>query len=320
MADINYNQAVPRPDTGWKPRGFLAGMAYGTDRARYDEQAGLQDIMTKAKAGEWFADAPVRETGRLKDIATNTAEAATVGPRKHGEVEKLQLGNQYDKGTLSTRIADTIRKSGEGDWDLAIKKTQQGLSIAAMMAQAAGEYGPAGAANMVQQLKSRGIDVQNDPVVNYVMSAPDRQQQQARLNEIWHGLSMADQGFRTQRQRGSDDMAVQTLRNQGGVDAAGARTSHDREHEIGMKVMTDEVKEQNPTWSPAKVAAEAYRRFSIARSGIGRTETSQDKANAKEVAELKAMLPLIKNPQLRQKMEAAIRSLEARGSNRVVLE
>ncbi len=163
MADyINPNSI--RPDYAWKPSGFLAGMNYDADRARYENVAGLQDYMMKnqavesgAKLEDYFKDAPVREAKRGADIATAEATKGTIGDLKSEEVRGKRLGNDLAQGELQPKISKAIAEAAIKGGEASMQELQRGAMIAGALSKAAGA-GPGALASVMQQLHQSGAD------------------------------------------------------------------------------------------------------------------------------------------------------------------
>lgn len=112
-----------RGGTGWSPKGFLGGALFGQHEEDYrrnlgmgeaSQKMGLLDQLNKLK--EYEANAPVRESGRLADIATNRATASTIGTIKGGQAANARV----DIGTVDSRIGEAALKHKQG-----LRKEQQ---------------------------------------------------------------------------------------------------------------------------------------------------------------------------------------------------
>lgn len=278
MADLNYNPAIQRPQTDVPG---LAGMWAMRDRGMYDQQSQLQQLMDVNKFSDYMQDAPVRQTKRLSDIATNQAEAETVMGRKRAEVEQTTLANDYNRQTLQARVGQGIAEAGLKEQEAGLQKIQQGLSYSAMMMQAMGQYGPAGAAQVLQQLRARGINVENDPVVQYVMSAGDAQQMKGRIEEVFQAFNHANQTYRTELMKANKQKEIETLKADRALEAARIKTGAEKEHDESIKAFEAELKQQHPNWTPAQIKAEAVRQYQAGRYGVQRQETTADRERAK---------------------------------------
>ena len=163
MADY-INPTAIRPEYGWKPQGFLGGMNYARDRARYEDVSSLQDYMMKNQAVEsggklqdYLSDAPVREAKRLADVATSRATTSTIGGIKQNELTKGGLDNELSAKTMSSKIAEAATKASmEGD-----KSSMQSLATGAAIGRALGAAagnGPGALAGVLQQLQQSKAD------------------------------------------------------------------------------------------------------------------------------------------------------------------
>src|SRR3990167_4257710 len=117
-----------------------------------------------------------RPSQMASDIATNEATAATIGGRKQAELEQLTLGNRKAAGTLASDIA---RKLVENAWTIseksgpaaAMAELQRGSALAGVMAQAWNSSGPAGASQVVEALKAKGVDVSGSPMIEAIQNS-----------------------------------------------------------------------------------------------------------------------------------------------------
>lgn len=294
-SDISYfNPESIKPNYDWKPQGFLAGMHYAQDRTRYDSQASLQDLMTGAKAGEWFKDAPVRESARYKDINTNMAEGSTVLGRKQGELEKLGLENQYSRGTLQARIAEKVTEEARKKHEFGLQKINDGLNVTSMLLQALGSAGPAGVAAAKQKLKEAGYDADNDPVVSQLMAGGSPEQIALRVQQVQQALNMANQQFRTEQMKDAGATRRNTDDNTARVSVANAKTGHEKVYEQAVRIYGNLVRQQNPNWTNEQVQAEALRLYQERTSGVGKTEGAEEKALSAALAkalEIRKFIP-----------------------------
>ena len=164
MADY-INPTAIRPENGWKPQGFLGGMYNSRDRQRYEDVSSLQDYMMKNSAiesgnklSDYAADAPVRESKRLSDIATNTATARTIGAQKAGELEKLGLENKLSSATMASKITEAIAKAEAAKDTTSMQKLQHGAAIARLLSDAVKGGGPTALAEVMRKLESSNAD------------------------------------------------------------------------------------------------------------------------------------------------------------------
>lgn len=112
MAQLNYQQAVPRPEYGWKPSGFLAGANYQEDRDRYTDMAQIQDLMSMyglaqqmGEYGDYQANAPVRQAERGQKISA--ADLASL-------LNKMKTNPRYAEGMMRGELGEAGSKQAAG--------------------------------------------------------------------------------------------------------------------------------------------------------------------------------------------------------------
>ena len=221
MATTNYlNPTGVRPEYGWKPQGFLAGMNYSRDRQRYDQLAPLQDAITQMgameqsnKLDEYGLDAPVRDAKREEKIAVSQSLAETAGPRATADLENVTLGNDLNRGTKASKISEAIAAAAIKEGDAGMAKLQKAVTVAQALSQSLGQGGPAAGAQIQQVLKQANVDP-NDPMVKYILSAPSPKEMQKRANILLQVFTEAMPAYR-------QSMDVQKLQNQGGMQRQG---------------------------------------------------------------------------------------------------
>ena len=164
MADY-INPTAIRPEYGFKPEGFLAGMHYDRDRRRYEDVSSLQDYMMKNQAVEsggklqdYLSDAPVREAKRASEIATSNATASTIGATKREELTKLRQGNKLDAGLMASKITEAIAKAEAAKDTTSMQKLQHGAAVARLLSDAVKGGGPTALAEVMRKLESSNAD------------------------------------------------------------------------------------------------------------------------------------------------------------------
>ena len=199
MADY-INPTAIRPDNGWKPQGFLGGMYHSRDRQRYEDVSSLQDYMMKNQAVEsggklqdYLSDAPVRESKRLADLATNMATAGTVGDIKRNEVEKGKLDNQLSAGTLASKIAEAAAKASQAGDTAQMQQLANGAAIAKALAAAAGN-GPGALAGVLQQLEQSKADPR---IIQWFKGSRSPQELMQKAQMINDAFLQANQQYRS---------------------------------------------------------------------------------------------------------------------------
>ncbi len=198
MADY-FNAQALNPGTAFKPDGFLGGYMWGEDRQRYNQMAPLQDFMqmmqaqeSMNKAQDYTLEAPVRESKREADIATNRSKAGTIGRRDEAEIGQMEVANQYNTATLKDRIKSVALENAVKEGTAGGAKLKQAIQIAQMYAQAA-KNGPAAMAAIDQMVQQTGMG--NDPMVAVFKSNPQV------LGPLMQGLIEADADFQKEMKK-----------------------------------------------------------------------------------------------------------------------
>lgn len=224
MATNDYlNPTSIRPEYGFKPEGFLGGMHYARDRARYEDVASLQDYMMKnsaAKSGmelqDYSADAPVREAKRLADIASAKATASTIGGIKQNELTKGGLDNELSAKTMSSKIAEAAAKASmEGDKS-QMSQLATGAAIGRALASAAGN-GPGALAGVLQQLQQSKADPR---IIQWFSNSRSPQELAKKAQMITDAFMQANEHYRS-----AMDVAATNARSHekvAGINAASA--------------------------------------------------------------------------------------------------
>jgi len=331
MANVNYMGAPQAPANGWQPKGFLGGATWYDDRKRYEDaeslaayQRGLGAVEGTATLEDYFKDAPVRETKRLSDIATNNATAATVGNRLAEEVRGKRLGNDLAKGTLESDIALKITEAAGEKRKEGVAKLRQGLELTTMMLQAMGSAGPAAAPAIAERLKQQGFDVTTDPVAQYVLTAPTPQEMQKRLQTLFAGLDKADAAFRLQAAKDAAAKERTNISASAQVQAANAKSASEKESQMLMNAFMAEVKEKYPDLTPTQILAKAgelyaQRKYGVVK-GMQPGAVAGEKANAEAAAKLRRQAAMIAgfNPQEAARLLKEARELDGLASSPVL--
>ncbi len=232
MADTLYsNPTSIRPEIGWKPSGFLAGMNYSSDRQRYEDTASLQDYMMMNQASksgmelkDYMSDAPVREAKRLSDIATSRANAETIGGIKQNELKKGTLDNDLAEGVLKSKISQAISEAAIKGGEASLAELQKAGAVASALSKAAGS-GPQALALTLQHLKQSGASPQ---IMNFFSGARDVKQLKAMADAVTEGLLDANvsyqQHMRGIKEQGRNSLAVAGVHAQSALDVARERS------------------------------------------------------------------------------------------------
>lgn len=229
MPDVNYtNPTSIRPDYDWKPQGFLAGMHYSADRQRYEDTASLQDYMMKnsaiksgAELSDYFADAPVRESKRASEIASNNATASTIGRIKENEATKGTLENMLADGTLKSKIATAAAEAAIKGGEASAKEFERAAVFAKAIAQSAG---PGDMGFVLGQLKAHGASPE---MLQFFSQAKDVKQLRQMTTAMTDGLMEADSKYQAHI-RGAQIHAASNEKIQAAHDARIERVEAER--------------------------------------------------------------------------------------------
>ena len=204
MAQDYINPTAIRPEYGWKPEGFLAGMNYASDRQRYEDVSSLQDYMMKndasmsgMKLADYSADAPVREAERRSKTATFDANTATIGGIKQNEMQKGSLDNDLASGVLKSKIAEAAANAAIKGGEASAKEFERSAAMAGALSKAAGS-GPEALARVIQHLKTSGA---NPQILDFFSQAKDVKQLKQMADAMNEGLLEADSKYQ-QHMRG----------------------------------------------------------------------------------------------------------------------
>ena len=136
MAEVNYTSPSSLlPNTGpMQVPSFLQGMQYNTQMGDYKRTQQLSELMSQLSAmkqsEEFTQGAPVRQSQRLSDIATNQATAGTIGQLKTGQAQLAGAQGAEAQALLPSNIAvkaaDNALKLGEVGIKQAMQAAQYG--------------------------------------------------------------------------------------------------------------------------------------------------------------------------------------------------
>lgn len=202
MAEQLYNNPTSiRPEYGWKPQGFLAGMNYDQDRRRYEDTASLQDYIMKnsaiesgVKLNDLFSDQPVRDAERVEKINKANVGLETYGPKQRGEVKKLNLENDLADGTFKSNVALKVAEAAIKGGQASTAQFEQMSQIGAMLSKAA-NGGPGSLAAVMQHLQKSGA---NPEILKFFGNLRDPKQIKAAATAINEGLLEASEKYQTQ--------------------------------------------------------------------------------------------------------------------------
>lgn len=197
MADPNFPQ---RPQYGWQPQGGLGGMLYARDRSRYENMAGLEDVLTQARTGAEMERMPF-ET----DI-------------KRQEARTMGLANQFTEATQPGKIGATNAQSQTSIGAEQLEQMHQALTVLDTLSQ----VGPSPVApqQMGQIVQSIPGAAQN-PVVREALSRiRDPKQIPQAAMALRNYLQQYRQAMDTTRLQGEYGLKRQGLANEGAIRAA----------------------------------------------------------------------------------------------------
>lgn len=134
MADVNYmNASSLNPGTGYKPTGFLGGMVYGDDMAKFQQQYDLQHLMqqmeAQKQAGQLQDYEAARPSALKATIAGNNATADTVGDLKRGEADSSRAAGDLAMKTLESHIKAQVSSNDATTRKNALAQVQHGMQV-----------------------------------------------------------------------------------------------------------------------------------------------------------------------------------------------
>src|SRR3990167_8278058 len=173
MPTTNYMSAQGmQPKTDWSPDGFMGGAIWNQNRDDYSKTLGLQQALAELERmkqqEEMTLGAPVRASGRLADIATNTGRAQTAVPLAQTELGlkqdtlTRQLGTQ--DSDIKTKLAENVQKQGEA----GLKQLKNSTQFAMIMAQGGGLSNSMQVPELAKQLQVPA------PMVQRIMQDPKK--------------------------------------------------------------------------------------------------------------------------------------------------
>lgn len=203
MADLNYiSPAGIAPDFGKTDMPGLAGYFAADKQRDYENLMSLQklfaldNLQKQANAQEEYVlGAPVRASGRLKDIATNRAEADTVARRKTAEVVDKELGNIFTQSTQPGKIAATNEDNDTKVLQDKVKRNQMAMSHLMSLEPYLANNSPAAYADFMQRARDLGMK-ENDPIYQHFLQAESTDDLKGRLGKIREHMTYTDQKYR----------------------------------------------------------------------------------------------------------------------------
>ena len=201
MPNVNYvNPTSIRPEYNYKPSGFLAGMHYSQDRRRYNDVSSLQDAMMANEATksdnelkDYALDAPVRESKRESDLATNLANRDTIGGIKRNEMVKGNLENDLASGVLKSKISKSVSEAAIKGGEASTKQFELAGEISSILSKAA-SGGPESLARVMETLRAKGADPK---MLQFFGNIRDPKQLKAVATAINEGLLDASEKYQS---------------------------------------------------------------------------------------------------------------------------
>lgn len=248
--DVQQGQfsVQPPPNLGQlmgnSPSAITGGMA-AQQQNNYQRNQNLENMINQMileknrKAAEEFnLDSEVRSTKRDSEIATNRAEAATIGRKKEGEAQKTSAEGALKQGTLATDIESGVSRNRA---NIDKNKLDQMERDVEKLNMALPTFeGPSGMTNFQDWAEKAGID-KNNPMRRYVEGATSGEDLQARAGKVInYAMQHLDHrrkldlqrekiegegnfGLAREQTQGEYGLARQRLANEGGVATATAR-------------------------------------------------------------------------------------------------
>ncbi len=209
MADVNYvNPGSIRPEYDYKPSGILGGMMFAQDRSRYDQMAGLQDLMMQNQAAKSQEDliqgAPVRQAERTAALADLPMKSRGLAATTEGQ----ELGTAFTRATQPGAIDLTNQGNRAKAGDQRLQVMEQGIAVA----KALSELGPLGP-DAIPRLAQMGLPMDN-PIVQQILNTPDPRQIGPRAQQALRALSEARASYRTTMDQESAQQAGALVRGE----------------------------------------------------------------------------------------------------------
>src|SRR3990167_6341183 len=203
MPTTNYMSAQGmQPKTDWSPDGFMGGAIWNQNRDDYSRTLGLQQALAELERmkqqEEMTLGAPVRASGRLAEIATNTGRAQTAVPLAQTELGIKQEEYERKKATRPSDIAATIAKNKAIPVEEKLKQLKNSIQFGMIVAQGGGLSNSSQLPELAQQLQIPA------PMVQRIMQDP------RKMVELLQSVDMELQGKLVEdKQKQEADMARQ---------------------------------------------------------------------------------------------------------------
>ena len=251
MATDDYlNPTSIRPEYGFKPEGFLGGMHYARDRARYEDVASLQDYMMRnsaQKSGmelqDYTANAPVRDAERLANIEKAKATSATIGGIKQNELTKGNLENELSAKTMAAAIAEKITAAKGKERDEGMASLAAGAAIGRALGAAAGN-GPLALDAVLKQLEQSKADPR---IVQWFRNSRDIPDLMKKAGMITDAFMQANEHYRSTMDA---NKATNESRERAARTSAGATIEAARIRQKDKVKSIDQMLQEAAKWAP----------------------------------------------------------------------
>lgn len=309
MPSDYFNVNAVKPDMSALPAA-MQGAAAMQDRQAYQRALGLQQLVQSMSAGQQAAEMPSKIGA---NVATNQATAATIGPQKQAELEQTQLGNQFNRETMGSRVAKTGAESADTVRKEKLNRLKDGVMYSTAIVDALGTHGPAGASAVVQHMKQAGIDVQNDPVVNYVLSATDADEARTRAKYVQYMYHRLDNHYATEEMKSDRELTKAILSANVKSDVANKEHSAaTKEHDIRWQAAGDIARSEFPN-DPVAQRKRQLQIYDSGKFGAAKpVDTAEGRKLEDSISDIEKVIGYFKpTDPMRKQLEQHLESLKA---------
>ena len=178
MADVNYvspASLLPNVQGQAQLPAFLQGMQYNTQMRDYDKSAALSQLMSQLALSKQSEDmvmgAPVRQSERLANMATNQATAATIGDLKRGQADTAFAQGGVARATMQSDIATKLVSNAVAQGEAGVTQLKTAAKFGQLLGQFSGPQSAAQIAQLGQQFKLP------EEIIRAAMADPQKTQQ-----------------------------------------------------------------------------------------------------------------------------------------------
>ena len=215
MPNDYNNPASIRPQTGPMTNQGLAGIYDIRDRARYEDQARLQDLIMRNEAGksteEYQEGYGVRQAERQGKIAQAPLDTTI----KQNQADKSGLENIFTRGTQPGKMGVENQSNRVLQGAGQMEELQQGLAIAGALAKVT--PGPLAGQQIQQMMQQSGISP-NHPVLRQILSGNDMSRIPQQAQQVYQQINEHLQPYRTTMDK--EKMSGDTSRDVARINAA----------------------------------------------------------------------------------------------------